>query len=342
MSDRTDIPKLETRWKHYKGNEYTVYDITNADADPGRNEDHPISVSYRGDNGKRWSKPLDKFLDKMTPVSAKGMTASAPVAASTSPRSTLTAPVDYAEESHHLERPIPQFNLIADWKTIPGGPGANLFVDATYTGSGIEADDKQALVIDCWKARQAYSNRVDMHAAVKHHLDRWSFCTLTRAQQDFLNETGVGFITNNRLPPRGENVQIVMVSSHTTLGGNVRDLVTLVALLRQVNAESQFADSLTMFRICAQFNESARREVSLRNAFENTIPEMQSNGLGCSMTLSIPTHTMYGLRQGNASLYLKCAVFFDCHKLVIDLPRDITECIYAMFGRDCLQGALRD
>lgn len=341
MSDRADIPKLETRWKHYKGNEYTVYDVTNADADPGRNVDHPISVSYRGDNGKRWSKPLDLFLEKMTPVAAKGMTE--PALVSKTARPVLTAPADLGDtETCQLERPIPQFNLIADWKTVPGGPGANLFVDATYIGSGIEADDKQALVIDCWKARQVHTNRVDMHAAVKHHLDRWSFCTLTRAQQDFLNETGVGFITNNRLPPRGESVQIVMVSSHTTLGGSVRDMVTLVALLRQVRAESQFADSLTMFRICAQFNESARREVSLRNAFENTIPEMRSNGLGLSLTLLIPTHTMYGPQQDHVRPYLSCAVFFDQHKLVIDLPRDITECITALFGSDCLQGDFRD
>lgn len=341
MSDRADIPKLETRWKHYKGNEYTVYDVTNADADPGRNVDHPISVSYRGDNGKRWSKPLDLFLEKMTPVAAKGMTE--PALVSKTARPVLTAPADLGDtETCQLERPIPQFNLIADWKTVPGGPGANLFVDATYIGSGIEADDKQALVIDCWKARQVHTNRVDMHAAVKHHLDRWSFCTLTRAQQDFLSETGVGFITNNRLPPRGESVQIVMVSSHTTLGGSVRDMVTLVALLRQVRAESQFADNLTMFRICAQFNESARREVALRNAFENTIPEMKSNGLGYSLTLSIPTHTLYGLRPDLVRPYLDCAVFFDNHNLVIDLPRDITECISALFGSDCLQGDIRD
>ena len=51
---------------------YTVYDVTNENS---VNPDYPVSVSYVGKNGRRWSKPLNNFIDRMlqveTPPSTK-------------------------------------------------------------------------------------------------------------------------------------------------------------------------------------------------------------------------------------------------------------------------------
>ena len=66
--DERGIPKIGSPWIHKKNEtEYTVYDITNDEADVGRNAEYPITVSYIGSNGKKWSKPLDNFLDRMRP-----------------------------------------------------------------------------------------------------------------------------------------------------------------------------------------------------------------------------------------------------------------------------------
>lgn len=60
------LPKLGSTWKHHKGNEYEVYDITNEGAEPENAEQYPVNISYRGANGKKWSKSLANFLAKMT------------------------------------------------------------------------------------------------------------------------------------------------------------------------------------------------------------------------------------------------------------------------------------
>jgi len=67
-----NIPVIGSKWKHHNGNEYIVYDITNEHAEPGRREEYPVTVSYRGIvNGRKWSKPLANFLTKMEPVPAE-------------------------------------------------------------------------------------------------------------------------------------------------------------------------------------------------------------------------------------------------------------------------------
>lgn len=70
--DSRGIPHRKTEWEHKKnGIRYMVYDITNDEADPGRNDEYPVTVHYRGDNRKRWSKSLANFLEKMKPVETR-------------------------------------------------------------------------------------------------------------------------------------------------------------------------------------------------------------------------------------------------------------------------------
>lgn len=67
----TKLPEHQTIWQHHNGNYYRVYDTTNEHTE--RPEEYPPTVSYRGENGKRWSKPLPNFLEKMTPTDLKVM-----------------------------------------------------------------------------------------------------------------------------------------------------------------------------------------------------------------------------------------------------------------------------
>lgn len=61
--DHLHYPSMGETWRHYKGNEYEVLLLTNQYSE---HPEHPPTVSYRGANGKAWSKTLDKFLEKMT------------------------------------------------------------------------------------------------------------------------------------------------------------------------------------------------------------------------------------------------------------------------------------
>jgi hypothetical protein len=53
------VPGLNTWWKHSSGRLYQVYDVTNLYSD--RPEKFPVSISYRGENGKTWSRKLSDW-----------------------------------------------------------------------------------------------------------------------------------------------------------------------------------------------------------------------------------------------------------------------------------------
>lgn len=64
-----NLPKIDSIWSHHtNGGEYVVYDITNENT---QNEKYPINISYRGANGRKWSKPLDNFLRTMVESEAR-------------------------------------------------------------------------------------------------------------------------------------------------------------------------------------------------------------------------------------------------------------------------------
>lgn len=54
-----------SRWQHQNGNTYTVELLANVDSE---RPEYPVTVVYRGDNGKVWAKSMDNFLSKMRPV----------------------------------------------------------------------------------------------------------------------------------------------------------------------------------------------------------------------------------------------------------------------------------
>lgn len=70
--DSRGIPNRNTEWVHRKNKiRYMVFDILNDEADPERNVEYPIMVCYIGENGKKWGKSLENFLEKMECVESQ-------------------------------------------------------------------------------------------------------------------------------------------------------------------------------------------------------------------------------------------------------------------------------
>lgn len=63
-----EIPEIGSQWRHRNGNVYTVESITNGETErPGQ---YPVTVVYRGGNGKLWSRPAHDWHRSMTLESA--------------------------------------------------------------------------------------------------------------------------------------------------------------------------------------------------------------------------------------------------------------------------------
>lgn len=355
MSRRTDIPKLETKWKHHNGAEYEVYDVTNADADTGRELDHPVSISYKGANGKRWSKPLDVFLKKMTPLVDSAWVerqvrihAECAVAfdveepAQPGKPRILSSLHQVLEEPTKLEYPVPTFHYVYSLTNFVPKVGAALFVDATYTGDGIIEDDCHALVVDCWNAQGSYNHRA-VNSAARPHLERWQFCTMTRVQHAEAFKHGIGVITNHNLPGPGNKYHIIMPPPPSSLGGQVLVLATLAALLRQIAKEfvNELADATTLRNIQLRFNELANAEINYSRATAFGVPQIVYPSGECpKILLPAGIRNRMGLLVEPPAEYAD--IYFENHRLIVNLPRDITECMTALFGPDFLMGILRD
>jgi len=60
-------PDICTYWQHNNGNVYIVVEIANEHST--RLEEYPVTVVYRGVNGKTWSRPLSQWSRSMTQIS---------------------------------------------------------------------------------------------------------------------------------------------------------------------------------------------------------------------------------------------------------------------------------
>lgn len=58
------IPSLKSKWKHHNGIKYKVIAIANEES----NEKYPITVVYKGKNGKIWSRPLTDWYRSFTEI----------------------------------------------------------------------------------------------------------------------------------------------------------------------------------------------------------------------------------------------------------------------------------
>jgi hypothetical protein len=58
-----DLPAQNSEWKHTNGNHYTVICIANESTTDS--EKYPVTVVYRGDNEKIWSRPLHDWHRSM-------------------------------------------------------------------------------------------------------------------------------------------------------------------------------------------------------------------------------------------------------------------------------------
>lgn len=58
------IPKIKSKWRHTNGIKYKVILITN-ETDT---EKYPLTVIYKGKNGKIWSRPLSDWYRSFTEI----------------------------------------------------------------------------------------------------------------------------------------------------------------------------------------------------------------------------------------------------------------------------------
>ena len=64
MTDDIKLPEIGSRWRHRNGNLYEVESITNISTE--RPEKYPVTVVYRGENGKLWSRAAADWGRSMT------------------------------------------------------------------------------------------------------------------------------------------------------------------------------------------------------------------------------------------------------------------------------------
>lgn len=62
---KKSIPKLQERYRHLNGNEYTVIMLANLDS---ARPEYPITIVYQGSDGRVWAKDLNNFYKKMSRV----------------------------------------------------------------------------------------------------------------------------------------------------------------------------------------------------------------------------------------------------------------------------------
>lgn len=61
------LPAIGSEWSHRNGNRYKVLLITNLHSEDLRK--YPVTVCYRGPNGRTWSRRLNRWHGSMTLVS---------------------------------------------------------------------------------------------------------------------------------------------------------------------------------------------------------------------------------------------------------------------------------
>ena len=59
------LPREGSYWKHRNGNIYQVKEVSN---ESDRQGEYPVTITYVGPNGKKWSKTAFNWFDKMTPL----------------------------------------------------------------------------------------------------------------------------------------------------------------------------------------------------------------------------------------------------------------------------------
>jgi len=61
------MPKPGSVWRHHSGTEYTVIDVT-SEPESHKADKFPITVFYRGPDGRKWPRTIESFLASFTLV----------------------------------------------------------------------------------------------------------------------------------------------------------------------------------------------------------------------------------------------------------------------------------
>jgi len=62
------LPREGSYWRHRNGNIYQVKEVSN---ESDRQAEYPVTITYVGPNGKKWSKSAFNWFEKMSPLTAE-------------------------------------------------------------------------------------------------------------------------------------------------------------------------------------------------------------------------------------------------------------------------------
>lgn len=344
------LPKVPSKWVHYKGNEYEVYDLLNTDADPGREVDHPVIVCYRGANGRKWGKTLEVFLNTMKPKeesawearkrrinslqSQPGDTtneATIPVGRPTLvPRELLSE----FNSSETVEYIVPEIKL---WSpSQPGGVGAFAYVQlAPDYDDTVTNENKLQFVREIWEACMSRNSLGlnDVQSAVAAVASQWSnklrLGNATQIARDRVLESNTSFIYLHQGQPRA-------MTFCTSFGGDLMELTVFVSILRHVSLK--FRDEPYTERqlhlICEDFNRLVQIAVVQRLFHPRNIPSAVIDNY--RLRFLLPRDIKGDINA--EPQYAETALSGNTLRILFD--REVTTLIVNIFGDDCLNRVL--
>lgn len=118
--ETAEAPAVASRWRHTNGREYLVAAITN---EGNNHPDHPVTVLYRGDNGRFWSRPLSDWRRSMTLIPGK------------------TAPAAQPELAVWCG-PVPESNGRQNWSALLYRKGVGIFRGPSFCVERSEYPDR--------------------------------------------------------------------------------------------------------------------------------------------------------------------------------------------------------
>lgn len=285
----SELPKVPSKWKHYKGNEYEVYDLLNTDADPGREVDHPVIVCYRGANGRKWGKTLEVFLSTMKPVEKSAWQArkeriNGLAAQPSDTTNEVVIPVGRPTlvprellggafiGSDTVEYMIPEIKLWSPSK--PGGIGAFAFVQlAPDCSDTVTNENKLQFIRDLWEASMERNSLGlnYMQDAVTTVANQWS---------DKLRLGNAAQIARERILESNTSLiglrqnQPYATTFCTSFGGDLMELTVFLSILRHISLKfrGELYTECQLHMICEDFNRLVHVATASRMFHPRNVP----------------------------------------------------------------------
>jgi len=343
----SELPKVPSKWVHYKGAEYEVYDLLNTDADPGREVDHPVIVCYRGANGKKWGKTLDVFLNTMKPKESAwearkqrirslqnqpdDKEAVIPVGRATLvPRELINGAFSSTETVEYL---VPEIKL---WSpSQPGAIGAFAYIQLTPSSNETATnEDKLQFIRELWENGTDPSNpRSALRDTARYVAGRWA----EKLQLGYCNEVARERIRNSPVAFIGLYQGQPIVSRWcTSFGGDLVELTTFLSILRHVSLKyaGDVYDERHLHMIAGDFNRLVRTSVAMGAIHPRNEPAAVVDNRHLRFLLP---RDIKGDRDAEPQ-YAETEFVGNTLRILFD--PEVTALIVNIFGGDCLNRVL--